>query len=93
MTDQPNPLKNLLGFLEMLEEARIWYRLSKIRDAVLVEIAVPGQRWEVEFFADGSIEREVFESTNDVEGVPDVGALNDLIGPWSDLRKAHETDA
>ena len=93
MTNHPNPLTNLLDFLEMLEKARIWYRLSKIRDAVLVEIAVPGQRWEVEFFADGSIEREVFESTNDVEGIADVAALNDLIGPWSDLRKALDADA
>jgi len=93
MADKANPLTNLLAFLDMLEEARIWYRLSKIRDAVLVEVAVPGQRWEVEFFADGSIEREVFESTNDVEGITDVAALNDLIGPWSDLSKAQDAGA
>lgn len=30
MTDQPNPLTNLLGFLEMLEEARMLASLAPI---------------------------------------------------------------
>lgn len=34
----------------------------------MVMIAVPGARWEVEFFADGSIEVEVFESSGGVQG-------------------------
>lgn len=86
MTGQRDPFANLLTFLERLDAARIWYRLSKIRDAILVEVAVPGQRWEVEFFADGHIEREVFESTHDVEEIGDVTSLNDLVEPLADLR-------
>lgn len=34
----------------------------------MVLIAVPGARWEVEFFADGSIEVEVFESSGSLQG-------------------------
>jgi hypothetical protein len=53
-------LKRLIEFLDKLDEAKIYYRLNKIRDSILVEIAVPGQRWEVEFMEDGSIEIEKF---------------------------------
>jgi len=57
-----NNLKTLIEFLEKLEECHIYYRLNKVRDeCVMVEIAVPGQRWEVEFFAD-EIQVEVFKS-------------------------------
>lgn len=52
----------LLEFLNELENRKIYYRLNKVRDSLMVEIAVPGQRWEVEFFADGSIEIEKFVS-------------------------------
>jgi hypothetical protein len=41
-------------FLSNLANNRIQYTLEHNRDeAVMVLIAVPGQRWEVEFFADG----------------------------------------
>lgn len=55
-------VKSLVDFLEKLEQRKIYYRLNKIRDSILVEIAVPGQRWEVEFMVDGSIEIEKFLS-------------------------------
>lgn len=55
-------MKDLIGFLNRLEENKIYYRLNKIRDGILVEIAVPGQRWEVEYLKDGSIEIEKFTS-------------------------------
>jgi len=29
----------------------------------MVEIAVPGERWEVEFFEDGTVETEIFRAT------------------------------
>jgi hypothetical protein len=31
----------------------------------MVQIAVPGERWEVEFFEDGHVEVEVFGRTRD----------------------------
>ncbi len=43
-------LKGLINFLNELEEKNIYYRLNKTRDgSIMVEVAVPGQRWEIEF--------------------------------------------
>jgi len=55
-------LKSLVEFLEKLEKRKIYYHLNKIRDSILVEIVVPGQRWEVEFMTDGKLEIEKFLS-------------------------------
>ena len=58
-----NAFQRLLDFLVRLEEAHLHYALSHFRaETVAVEIAVPGERWEVEFFADGTVEIEVFSS-------------------------------
>ena len=45
----------MFDFLDLLESRKIYFTLSRIRDSVLVEVSVPGERWEVEFFADGII--------------------------------------
>ena len=55
-------LKALIDFLDELEKEGFYYKLDKIRDSILVEIVVPGQRWEVEFMADGTIQIEKFLS-------------------------------
>lgn len=55
-------MNRLMTFLEELEDRDIYYKLNKIRDAVLVEVVVPGERWEVEFFRDGSVVIEKFVS-------------------------------
>lgn len=63
------PIPQLLDFLGQLNRAGISYTLAHNRDeAIMVLIAVPGARWEVEFFADGSIEVEVFENSGGVQG-------------------------
>ncbi len=59
-------LQKLIAFLAKLEERKIYYRLNKIRDSILVEISVPGQRWEVEFMSDGNIEIEKFITENKI---------------------------
>ena len=47
--------------MNILDESGIFYRLSKIRrESIMIEVAVPGQRWEIEFMEDGSIEIEKF---------------------------------
>ena len=71
-------MERLLDFLNKLEENRIYYRLNKVRDAIMVEVAIPGERWEVEFFPDGNIEVEKFVTTGDIF---DVSALSDLFAP------------
>ena len=59
-------MEKLLEFLNELEAKKIYYKLNKVRDAIMVEIAVPGERWEVEFFDDGNIEIEKFISSGDI---------------------------
>lgn len=58
--------KKLLNFLNQLEEKKIYYKLNKVRtEAVMVEVAVPGQRWEIEFMEDDTIEIEKYISDGD----------------------------
>jgi hypothetical protein len=58
----------LLGFLDRLDAAGIGYRLNHVRDSLMVEVAMPGERWEVEFFEDGHVEVERFRSGGEIEG-------------------------
>ena len=60
-------MDELLAFLTRLEERKISYRLEHNRqDSIMVLIAVPGERWEVEFFSDGRLEVEVFGMSSGV---------------------------
>lgn len=64
-----DPLQALLNFITEIEQLNAPYRLSVARpDAVMVEVAVPGERWEIEFFATGEIEIERFRSTGQISG-------------------------
>ena len=63
------PLQKLLDFLEKLDRKRIAFTLAYFRsETIMVRINVPGEKWEVEFFADGHIEVEIFKSWTGVEG-------------------------
>lgn len=68
-------MTNLIPFLTWLEEHSIHFRLSKIRDSILVEAAVPGERWEIEFFQDGEILIEKFRSTGQIQTETELDAL------------------
>jgi hypothetical protein len=58
-----NAFQKLLDFLLRLDSAHIHYSLAHFRDeTIAVEVVVPGERWEVEFFADGRVEIEIFTS-------------------------------
>ena len=74
-------MKDLIEFLNELENQKINYRLNKVRDSIMIEIAVPGQRWEIEFFADGSIEVEKFISDGTLF---DKSELENLFAKFSD---------
>ncbi len=53
----------LVGFLSQLEHQNIHYTLAHHRDeAIMVLVAIPGERWEIEFFNDGLVEVERFIS-------------------------------
>lgn len=61
--------EKLLRFLGELEQERVSYTLAHHRDdALMVTVALPGERWEIEFFADGLVEVERFASTGDICG-------------------------
>jgi hypothetical protein len=59
-----------IDFLNRLDRAQI-YRLDHTRpDSVMIDISLPGARWDVEFMADGSIGIERYESVAGVENEP-----------------------
>ncbi|HEY7156651.1 MAG TPA: hypothetical protein VH575_21965 [Gemmataceae bacterium] len=71
----------LLDFLERLEKAKIAYSLRHIReDALLVEVRVPGEIWEVEFLRDDEIEIERFRSNGRID---DASLLDVLFAKFS----------
>ncbi len=59
-------LNKLINFLTKAEDNKIYYTLSKIRDSILVSVAVPGERWEIEFMANGDVECEKFVSNGEI---------------------------
>ena len=65
----------VIAFLDELEEKKIHYELGKIRDSILVEIAVPGERWEVEYFEDGHVEVERFFSKGEIRDETELEVL------------------
>ena len=77
-----NSLAKLLSFLNRLDKAKISYSLEHNRDeTIMVLVVVPGQRWEIEYFVDWSIEIEKFIS----EGVKgDDGTLEELFSKFSE---------
>lgn len=55
-------MQKLMDFLNKLESKKIFYKLDKTNDEyIMVEVAVPGERWEVEFSND-NIRIEKFKS-------------------------------
>ena len=65
----------IIQFLDELEKRKIHYSLGKIRDSILVEISVPGEKWEVEFFENGSVEVERFISTGTIRNETELDIL------------------
>lgn len=77
-------LKSLTDFLDRLDDAGIHYALSSIREgAVMVGVTVPGERWEVEFMTDGTVEVEVFESNGEIY---DKSRLSDLFNAHANAK-------
>lgn len=77
-----NSFQKLLDFLAELNKRSIFFTLAQIRpEAIMVTVVVPGERWEVEFFADGAVEVEVFRS---VQGVQSEEELERLFRDHSD---------
>lgn len=84
-----DPFKRFVELLDQLREAKIAFKLGQIRDdALLIEVAVPGERWEIEFLDYGDevqVEIERFVSNGHID---DETALTELFAKYSD--KAEE---
>lgn len=77
-----NIFDKLVSFLQNLEQQKIVYTLAHHRDeAIMVIVAVPGERWEIEFLSDGSIEVEKFISNGEIAGEE---SLNELFVRYSE---------
>ena len=64
-----NVFNNLVSFLQKLDQQGISYTLAYHRDeAVMITVAIPGERWEVDFLSDGSVEVERFISNGEILG-------------------------
>jgi hypothetical protein len=67
---------HLTAFLQSLERGKIHYTLQSCRDeAMTVCVTVSGERWEVEFLTDGSVEVERFVSDGEIYGEDILGKL------------------
>ncbi len=56
-------------FAARLKEAAISYRVDEVRPgSTMFCIAVPGERWEVEFLDDGTFDVEIFRSSGEILG-------------------------
>jgi hypothetical protein len=76
-----NGFIKLTNFLVQLEQSKIHYTLAHHRDeAIMVMVATPGQRWEIEFFNDGSVEIERFTSR---DGIEEEAVLSELFAAYA----------
>lgn len=74
-------LSKATEFRRELDRRHVVYEFRIVRDdALMMSVALPGQRWEIEFFDDGRIELERFVS----QGVAEApSALAELLA-WFD---------
>jgi hypothetical protein len=77
-----NIFSDLTAFLADLEKGKIYYTLAHQRDnAIMVIVTIPGERWEIEFCDDGSVEVERFISDGEIGGKE---MLGELLARYSD---------
>ena len=80
------PFHKLTRFLKQLEQDKLHYTLASHRDdAIMVQVAVPGERWEIEFLGDGTIEVERFISNGEIGGEE---VLPELLARYADHEHA-----
>ena len=74
----------LVGFLNQLEQQNIHYTLAHHRDeAIIVSLAIPGERWEIEFFNNGAVEVARFISRGNLVGEE---VLSELFAAYAEPR-------
>ena len=77
--------RSFLDLLRRLQQARIFCCLRQVRDeALMIEVRVPGERWEIEFVDYGDevqVEIERFTSQGQIENET---VLDELFDRFSD---------
>lgn len=74
--------QELCELLDRIRAAKIHYTIRHDREgAVSIDVAVPGERWEIDVLADGSVEVEVFKSDGTIFGE---SKLSELFERFSD---------
>lgn len=82
-------MNRLIGFLNELEHRKIFYKLAKYNDEyVMVEVSVPGERWEVEFSAD-DVRIEKFKSDGALYGEEEISILFEHFSDWANKKRAN----
>ena len=62
-----NDIANMIDLMNRLREASIYCSVRSTRnDSISVDVSVPGQRWEVDFLSDGTVEIEIFVSDGNI---------------------------
>jgi hypothetical protein len=75
-------IHDLLQFLARLKAAHIFYTLSDHTEGTrMVEVSVPGERWEIEFHENGQTGVVVFVSNGEIR---DATLLEDLFTRFGD---------
>jgi len=79
MSDSVHPVYQMLA---KLDAAKIYYTLDKTRDETVMILAqVPGRHYEIEVFADGEIEVEIYKSSGEIGGQE---LVDELLRDFSD---------
>ena len=81
--------RQILDLLKRLDEANIAHRLGQCReDALMIEVDVPGERWEIEFVDYGDevhVEIERFRSDGHMS---DESVLEELFANFADKEES-----
>jgi hypothetical protein len=72
----------LTTFLDQLETAKIAYTIAHHRsETIMILVAIPGERWEIEFFSNGNVEIERFRSSGNIG---DESLFSELFAAYAD---------
>lgn len=80
-----NAYREFLALLRRLDQNKIAYRLYHSRDdAVMIEVVVPGERWEIELVDYGDEFQWEIERYRSKGAIDDESAIEELFALFSD---------
>jgi hypothetical protein len=73
-------IPSLHEFIRELEATRTYFSLTSVREgAVMVEVALVDERWEIEFLEDRNPEIEIYRSDGTIFGADKLAELRERI--------------